>query len=168
MDSSVGVEDSVSVEGLSSYDEFLGPIEYYESILRRKHLVKREAEFRNHKLGLTLELLKLVDIPENLKSELNSVIIKAWRLVAPEKTRAQREDELVLARRSLEAVRSAIRWARKHPGPMAEMQLNIAVMYALPLMPFDLRSDDVARVHGLLTQVMDYLAAKMGDANIPG
>jgi hypothetical protein len=59
----------------------------------------------------------------------------------------------------LEAVRSAIRWARKHPGPMAEMQLNVAVMFALPLMPSDLRSEDVPRVHELLTQVMDYLAA---------
>ena len=162
------MNNATSTEGLPSSNEFLGPIEYYESILRRKDLVVREAEFRNHKLGLTLELLKLIDIPENLKSELSLVIIKAWRLVAPEKTLAQREEELVLARRSLDAVRSAIRWARKHPGPMAEMQLRVAVMFALPLMPSDLRSDDVPRVHELLTQVMDYLAAKIGDASISG
>lgn len=158
----------MSAECLPICDEFLSPIEYYESILRRKDLIVREAEFRNHKLGLTVELLRLVDIPEALKSELNLVIIKAWRLVAPEKTLAQREDELVLARRSLEAVRSAIGWVRKHPGRMAEMKLNIAVMFALPLMPTDLRSDEVPRVHDLLTQVMDYLAAEIGDASISG
>ncbi len=155
----------MSAKGLPTCDEFLGSIEYYESILKRRDLIKREAEFRNHKLGLTLELLKLVDIPEGLKSELTLMIMKAWRLVAPEKTMAQREEELVLALRSLEAVRGAIRWIRKHPGPVSEMQLCIAVMFALPLMPSDLRSDDVSRVHDLLARVMDYLAAKMGDAN---
>lgn len=162
------MDSGMGTDSIPSGDEFLGPIDYYEPILRRKDLIKREAEFRNYKLGLTLDLLKLVDIPENLKSELNFVIIKAWRLVAPEKTLAQREDELVLALRSLEAVRSAIRWVRKHPGPMAEMQLCIAVMFALPLMPSDLRAGEVPRVHDLLTQVMDYLAARMGDTNIPG
>jgi hypothetical protein len=77
------MDNAISAEGLQSFNVFLGPIEYYESILRRKDLIAREAEFRNHKLGLTLELLKLVDIPEDLKSELNLVIINAWRLVAP-------------------------------------------------------------------------------------
>lgn len=162
------MENAMGTEGFPACNEFLGPIEYYESILKRKDLTKREAEFRNHKLGLTLDLLRLVDIPENLKSELSLAIINAWRLVAPEKTLAQREDELFLALRSLEAVRGAIRWVRKHPGPRAEVQLCIAVMFALPLMPSDLGASEVPRVHDLLTRVMDYFAAKMGNSNIPG
>lgn len=155
----------MSAEGFPTCSDYLGQIDYYESILRRRDLIKREAEFRNYKLGLTLDLLRLVNIPEDLKSELNLAIIDAWRLVAPEKTLAQREDELILALSSLETVRSAVGWIRKHPDPLAEMQLCIAVMFALPLMPSDLRSDHVSRIHDLLTRVMDYLAINMGDAN---
>jgi hypothetical protein len=158
----------MSTEGLRTSNDLLSQIEYYESILGRKGLIEREGDFRNYKLSLTLDLVRLVEIPENLKSELNSAIIDAWMLAAPEKTLAQREDELNATLRSLETVRSAIKWTNKHPGATGELQLYIAVMFALPLMPSDLRMEDVPRVHDLLSQVMDYLAEMMEGANIPG
>jgi predicted nucleic acid binding AN1-type Zn finger protein len=35
------------------------------------------------------------------------------------------------------------------------MQLNVAVMFALPLMIRDLKNDDVTKIHDLLNQVME-------------
>ena len=155
------MNEALSCKGHQTWNNLTSQIEYYEAILDRAGLVKREGEFRNQKLGLTLDLLGPVDIPENLKSELSSAIISAWRLVAPEKNLEEREDELNLALRCLEAVRSAVNWTRAHPGPVGEVQLYAAIISSLPLLPSDLKSDDLPRVHDLLGQVMDYLAAKM-------
>ncbi|VVB64544.1 Uncharacterised protein [uncultured archaeon] len=149
-------------------DDLLSQIEYYEAIFRRKGLIEREGDFRSYKLGLALDLLRAVSIPEDLKSELNSAIIDAWRLKAPEKTLAQREDEMNSTLRSLEAIRGAVNLTNKHLTPAGELQLCIEVMFALPLMPSDLRSKDVPRVQDLLSQVVDYLATRMEGANIPG
>lgn len=44
---------------------------------------------------------------------------------------------------------------------MARLQTDIAVMFALPLTPSDLQSEDVPRVHYILGQVMDYFAVLM-------
>jgi hypothetical protein len=164
----MNLDNLMSTEVLRTCSDLLSQIEYYESILGREGLIEREGDFRNYKLGLTLDLLELVSIPEYLKSELNSAIIDSWRLEVPEKTLVQREDELNSTLRSLEAVRSAIKLTNKHPSLVGELQLYLEVMFALPLMPSDLRSEDGPRVHDLLSQMMDYLATKMECVNVPG
>lgn len=141
--------------------DLIGHLEYYEAIFERKALVTREGEFRSGKLGLTLELLKVMSIPEDLKTELISAVIDAWRLEAPEKPFAQRKKELKMLLQSIGAVKSAAIWAQEHPSPMIGQQLDVAVMFALPLTSSDLRPEDVSRVRGLLCRVMDYYTAAM-------
>lgn len=149
---------TISSEGLRTGDNLISHLEYYEAIFERKALVAREGEFRIHKLGLTLELLKIVGIPEDLKTELISTVIEAWRLEAPEKTVEQRADELKMLLHTIKAVKSAANWAREHPSPMIGQQLDVAVMFSLPLMSSDLKSEDISKVHCLLCQVMDHYA----------
>ena len=149
----------ISSEGLRTGDSLISHLEYYEAIFERKALVTREGEFRNRKLGLTVELLKIVGIPEDLKTELISAVIDAWRMEAPEKTVEQREEELKMLLHTIKAVKNAANWAREHPSPMIGQQLDVAVMFSLPLMSSDLRPEEVSRVHCLLCQVMDHYAA---------
>jgi hypothetical protein len=149
----------ISSEGLRTGDSLISQLEYYEAIFERKALVTREGEFRIRKLGLTVDLLKIVGIPEDLKAELISAVIEAWRLEAPEKTVDQREEELNMLLHTIKAVKNAADWAREHPSPMIRQQLDVAVMFSLPLMSSDLRPEGVPKVHCLLCQVMDYYAA---------
>ncbi len=58
----------------------------YGAVLGRKGLARRESEFRTNKLSLILDFVRTIGIPENLKRELTSAIIDAWRLQVPEKT----------------------------------------------------------------------------------
>jgi hypothetical protein len=148
----------ISSEGLRTSDSLISQLEYYEAIFEREALVTREGEFRSRKLGLTIELLKIVGIPEDLKTELISTVIEAWRLDAPEKTVEQREDELKMLLHTIKAVKGAANWAREHPSPMIRQQLDVAVMFSLPLMSSDLRPEEVSKVHCLLCKVMDHYA----------
>jgi hypothetical protein len=152
----------ISSEGLRTSDSLIGHLEYYEAIFKREALVTREGEFRSRKLGLTVELLKILGIPEDLKTELISTVIEGWRLEAPEKTVEQREEELKMLLHTIKAMKSAANWAREHLGPMIGQQLDVAVMFSLPLMSSDLRPEDVSKVHSLLCQVMDHYATAIG------
>lgn len=158
----------ISSEDFCAGSEFIGHLEYYEAIFEREGLVTREGEFRSDKLGLTLELLRIMSIPEGLKTELMSAVIDAWRLEAPEKTFGQRKKELKMLLQSIRAVKSAAIWAKENPSPMIEQQLDVAVMFALPLTSSDLVPEDVSRVRGLLCQVMDHYAAAIDGSILNG
>lgn len=147
---------AVNYEDLKAGDDLLGQLEYYEAILGRKDLIAREGEFRSCKLGLTIELLGLVDIPENLKMDLVSAIIDAWRLDIPERSVEQRDEELKMLLQSIEAVKYAINWVKRHPQETTRPKLDVAVMFSLPLTNADLRPEGASRVHSLLCQVMDH------------
>ncbi len=149
----------ISSEGLRTGDNLIGHLEYYEAILEREGLTTREGEFRNWKLSLTVELLKIVGIPEDLKTELISSVIEAWRLETPEKTAMQRDEELEMLLQRIKAVRSAAKLAKEHPGSAIGLQLDVAVMFSLPLMSSDLRPEYIPKVHNLLALAMDYYAA---------
>lgn len=149
---------TISSEGLRAGDSLIGHLEYYEAIFERNALVTREGEFRSCKLGLTIELLKIIGIPEGLKTELISAIIDAWRMEAPEKTVEQREEELKMLLHTIKAAKGAANWAKEHESPMIRQQLDVAVMFSLPLMSSDLRSEEISKVHCLLCQVMDHYA----------
>jgi hypothetical protein len=105
--------------------------------------------------------LRIMSIPENLKTELISAIINAWRLEAPEKTFSHRKKELTMLLQSIGAVKSAANWAREHNTPTIGQQLDVAVMFSLPLTTSDLVAEDVSRIHELLCQVMDYYAISL-------
>jgi hypothetical protein len=67
-------------------DDLFGRVDYYEALFGRCDLIKREGEFRSYKLGLILDILRTMDMPENLKASLEFAILESWRLEIPEKT----------------------------------------------------------------------------------
>ncbi|NPV63271.1 MAG: hypothetical protein HPY61_11725 [Methanotrichaceae archaeon] len=139
-------------------DGLHGHIEYYETILEKNDLISREGEFRSCKLGLTLGLLRMVEIPENLKRSLISELIEAWRLSVPEKTQQQRQDELQSMRKSIEDVRQAIRWTEQHASPTALKRLSSGVMFALPVLPSDIQKEEIPKIQDKLRQIMDFFS----------
>ena len=155
MINAVGYEDPRYIENL------LGLLEYYEAILERSGLVARAGEVRSLKLGFILDLLKAVTIPEDLKANLGSAVLGAWDMKCIDKTPEYGEKELEAMRCSIAAVRNEVMRAGDHYGPMTSIKLDVAVMFALPLMPSDLREDEVPGIYDLLARVMDGFAARM-------
>lgn len=154
---------AVGCEGPKNGESLLGLLEYYEAILERGGLVAREGDIRSVKLGFILDLLKWAGIPENLKSDLLTSIISAWHMGSSNKTVAQNKDELKAIGSSIEALRSGVFNVSGLLVPRNSKQLDIAVMFALPLMPSDLEESKVDAVRLRLRQVMDFFAED-GDA----
>jgi len=75
----IGCEDSRKSESL------LGLLGYYEAILERKGLMARIGEIRSLKLGLILDLLKMVNIAEDLKANLITSVVSAWEMNGDDK-----------------------------------------------------------------------------------
>ena len=138
--------------------DLLGQVEYYGAILAKKDLITREGEFRISKLGLIVDLIKAMDVPYDIISKLTTAIIEAWRLDAPERSLEERAEEMSYIMQSIEAIRNTIQWCKRHQGPETAKRLDIAVLFALPLMPSDLCSSEVSHVHNLLGQIVDYLS----------
>ncbi len=63
-------------------------------------------------------------MPEDLKSSLESAVLESWRLEIPEKSMEQREDELEAILYSIQAVKNAIEWAKKHPYTAKRRHFN--------------------------------------------
>ena len=82
----IGCEDSRKGESL------LGLLGYYEAILERKGLVTRIGEIRSLKLGLILDLLKMVNIAEDLKANLITSVVSAWEMNCNGKTSEEGEE----------------------------------------------------------------------------
>ena len=138
--------------------DLLGQVDYYGAVLGKKDLITREGEFRISKLGLIVDLIKAIDVPYDMISKLTTAIIEAWRLDAPERSLEERAEEMSYIMQSIEAIRSTIQWCKRHQGPNTVKRLDIAVLFALPLMPSDLSSSEVGRIHDLLGQIVDYLS----------
>ena len=80
MINAIGCGDSRYVENL------LGLLEYYEAMMERSGLVARAGEVRSLKLGYILDLLKVVNIPDNLKANLGSAVLSAWEMKCIDRT----------------------------------------------------------------------------------
>jgi hypothetical protein len=78
-----------------------------------------------------------------------------------DKTLERGEKELKAMRSSIAAVRNEVMRAGDHRSPMTATKLDVAVMFALPLMQSDLREDEVPGIHDLLARVMDGFASRM-------
>ncbi|MDD1751240.1 MAG: hypothetical protein LUO89_15360 [Methanothrix sp.] len=158
----IGYEDSRRSERL------LGLLGYYEAILERKGLVTRVGEIRSLKLGLILDLLKMVNITEDLKTNLITSVVSAWQMNSNDKLLVQGEEEIKTMRNSIAAVRKNAQMALHNCNPINLMQLDVTVMFALPLMPLDLKNDDVPKIYDLLNQIMENFATKREHGFVPG
>lgn len=137
-------------------NELYSLIEYYDVVLKRRGLVERESEFRKNKLGLVLDLISAIDMPDDLRAELISAIIEAWRLQIPEKTLAQREKELDMLLGSIETIRVTIDYDDKSTDRSSKWRLGVMVLSNLPMAPVDFRSEDVSKIYGLISKAMEY------------
>lgn len=158
----IGCEDSRKGESL------LGLLGYYEAILERNGLVARFGEIRSLKLGLILDLLKMVNIAEELKANLISSVVSAWEMNGNNKKSGQGEEEIKTMLSSIAAVRKNAQTALHNCNPINLMQLDVTVMFALPLMPHDLKNDDVPKIRDLLNQVMEDFATRKEQGFAPG
>jgi hypothetical protein len=158
----IGCEDSRRSENL------LGLLGYYEAILERKGLMARIGEIRSLKLGLILDLLKMVNIAEDLKGNLITSVVSAWEMNGDDKKLVQGEEEIKTMRSSIAAVRENAQMVLHNCNPINLMQLDVTVMFALPLMPHDLKKDDVPKIRDLLNQVMENFAMRKEQGFAPG
>jgi hypothetical protein len=146
--------EAMGCEGSRKSESLIGLLGYYEVILERKGLVARIGEIRSLKLGLTLDLLKLVNIAEDLKANLITSVLSGWEMNGNDKMLLQGEEEIKTMRSSIAAVREKAQAVLHNCSPINLLQLDATVMFALPLMPHDLKNDDVPRIRDLLNQVM--------------
>jgi|WetSurMetagenome_2_1015567.scaffolds.fasta_scaffold119773_2 hypothetical protein len=154
----------VSTKAEFSFAMFLkGLTQYHSAVLSRTGLTKKECDFRTNKLSFILDLIREIGIPENLKTELTSAIIDAWRLQVPEISLEQRELELKKVMGSINCVRTIANWIERSASPMNPMQLNFKVLSALPLAPSDLQSEDAPKIYDLLSGIMEYCTSVMGE-----
>jgi hypothetical protein len=133
------------------YDKFSGLIEYYDALLNREGLIERESEFRTSKLGLVLALIEATDIQGDVKMELISAIIDAWRLNIPERSQRLREDELYAALGCIEDIRRALERSRRHIDRATEWRLYAIALSCLPMAPTDFLLGDMSRINYLIS-----------------
>jgi len=150
----IGCEDSRKGESL------LGLLGYYEAILERKGLVARIGEIRSLKLGLILDLLMMINITEDLKVNLISSVVNAWEMNCNGKTLEEGEEEIKTMGSCIATVRKNAQMALHNCNPINLMQLDVAVMFALPLMLRDLKNDEVPKIRDLLNRVMEDFAER--------
>jgi hypothetical protein len=144
-------------------EELLGLTEYYSCILSNTELLKKECEFRSKKLGLILDFIRAIEIPESLESELTTAIIKSWRLKIPETTLILREDEQRKMMRSINSIKNLVCWMERQRAPINSLPLNFRVLLNLPLAPSDLQPMDAPRIYNLISHVMDGCTSFMED-----
>ena len=152
----------VTSEGFVS-EELLGLTEYYSCILSNTELLQKECEFRSKKLGLILDFIRAIEIPESLESELTTAIIKSWRLEIPETTLIHLENEQRNMMGSINCIKNVVRWMEGHKASTNSLQLNFGVLSNLPLTPSDLQPMDAPRIYNLISRVMDCCTSFMGD-----
>ena len=150
----IGCEDSRKGECL------LGLLGYYEAILERKGLMTRIGEIRSLKLGLILDLLKMVNIAEDLKANLITSVVSAWEMNGNGKTSEEGQEEIKTMVSCIAVVRKNAQMALHNCNPINLIQLDVAVMFALPLMLRDLKNDEVPKIRDLLNQVMEDFAER--------
>jgi hypothetical protein len=154
----------VSTKAEFSFAMFLkGLTQYHSAVLSRKGLAKKECDFRTNKLSLVLDLIREMGIPDNLKTDLTSAIIDAWRLQVPEVNLEKRELELKKVMGSINSIRTVASWVEKCAYPVNPLQLDFKVLSALPLAPSDFRSDEAPKIYDLLNGIMEYCTSFMGE-----
>ena len=139
-------------------ESVLGLLRYYEAILERNGLVARIGEIRSLKLGLILDLLKMVNIAEGLKDELSSSVVSAWEM--NDNTLEESKEEIKTMLSSIATVREGALIALHNCSPISLMQLDVTMMFALPLMTHDLKNGDISKIRDLLSLAMEAFAER--------
>ena len=150
--------EAIECEDSRKGQSLLGLLGYWELVLERNGLASRMGEIRSLKLGLILDLLTKVSIAEELKAKLISSVVDAWEMNGNNRTLEQGEKEIETMRSSIAVVRKNARIAFHNCSPINLMQLDVAMMFALPLMRSDLKNDDVPKIRDLFNQVMEDFA----------
>jgi hypothetical protein len=161
----IGCEDSRKGE------KILGLLGYYEAILERKGLVARIGEIRSIKLGLILDLLKTVNIADDLKANLITNLVSAWEMKCNGKTSEEGEEgeeEIKTMSSCIAVVRKNAQTALHNCNSINLMQLDVAVMFALPLTIRDLKKEDVQKIQDLLNQIMEIFTERKETGFVPG
>jgi hypothetical protein len=122
--------------------------------------VARIGEIRSLKLGLILDLLKMANIAEGLKDELSSSVVCAWEMNNNDNTLEEGEEEIKTMLNSIAVVRQRTLILLHNCSPINLMQLDVTMMFALPLMTHDLKNDDISKIRDLLNLVMEAFAEK--------
>ncbi len=135
----------------------LGLIEYYDAVLRKDSMADRESDFRASKLGLVVDLVRMIDIPEGLKVELTSAIVDAWRLQVPEVTQEQRAGERENLLKGIEGIKKYIAWSADHIEISNQKKLDLALRFIMMLEPSDFEPEAMARINGLIRKAVIYL-----------
>ena len=146
--------EAIRCEESRKSESVLGLLGYYEAILEREGLAARIGEIRSLKLGLTLDLLKMVNIAEDLKSNLITSVLSSWEMNG-NKMSVQGEEEIKTMHSCIAAVSEKAQTILHNCSPINSTQLDITMMLALPLMPQDLKRDEVPRIHNMLNLVME-------------
>lgn len=152
--------EAIGCEDSRKGDYLLGLLEYYEALLERKGLVARIGEIRSLKLGLILDLLKMVNIAEDLKSNLITSVVNAWEMNCDGKTSVYGHEEVEAIVRCIATVRKNAQMARHNFTQINLMQLDVAVMFALPLTLRDLKNEEVPTIRDLLNQILEEFAER--------
>jgi len=149
----------IGSEGSRRVEHLLNLLKYYESILERNGLVSRRGDVKSLKLGLILDILKTIDLSEDLEGKLNSAIIGAWEMRCCEDL-IDAEDDINAMLKSIADIRKDANEILQHRNSNM-IHLDSAVMFSLPLMAKDLKSDEVPAIRDLLSQAMeDFLNRK--------
>lgn len=162
MSEAIGCEESRKGESL------LGLMGYYEAVLERNGLVTRIGEIRSLKLGLILDLLKMVNIAEDLKTNLITSVVNAWEMNGSDKMLVHGEEEIKTMQDSIAAVRKNAQMALHNCSPISMRQLDATVMFALPLVPRDLKNDDVPKIQDMLKNIMEDFGMRRERGFAPG
>lgn len=155
--------NAIGYKDMRYVDSLTGLLKYYEALMQRSGLAARAGEVRSLKLGLILDLLKTVGIPESHKAGLTSAVLKSWDMNCRNRSMGQVEEELRAISLSINALQNELTKAKSQWGPMARLKLDTAVLVALPLMPSDLKSDEVGKIQNLLYRSLNCLTSKMDD-----
>jgi hypothetical protein len=153
----VAMLDAPNFEHFTIGNNLMGLIEYYKIIFGSEGLIKKECEFRSKKLSMTLDFIDTVRIPEDMTTELRSVIIATWQLKIPGSTRLQRSHEIDIIFHCINRIRHAVRLAKEQPSLVLGWELDVAVLQSLPLRGSDLDRKDALKVLDLLSQAVAYL-----------
>lgn len=135
----------------------LGLIEYYDAVLRKDSMSDREADFRASKLGLVVDLVRMIDISEGLKAELTSAIVDAWRLQVPEVTQEQRAGERENLLKGIEGIKKDIAWSVDHIEISNQNRLDLVLRFTMMLETSDFEPESMVRVNGLIREAVIYL-----------
>jgi hypothetical protein len=147
-------------------ENVLGLLGYYDAILQREGLAARIGEIRSLKLGLTLDLLKMANIAEDLRSGLLASVLSGWEMNGRQMPE-QGEEEMKRMHSCIAAVREKALMMLNSSHPINSMQLDIAMMLALPLMPQDLKKDEAPKIRDMLNKVMEDFATRREQGAMP-